>query len=79
MIYKSLLSIDVKGSLVDINKGLPVGLHNLQDLSPHGRVLGEDSGVVCGKGDSTLTAVIDDLYCADKTLDLLVVGVALPV
>ena len=78
MIFKSLLSINVKGGLLDINKGLPVSLHHLDDLLPHVTVLGEDLGVVCSEGDGPLTAVIDNLDCADKGLDLLVVRASLP-
>ena len=35
-------SLFVKGGLVDIDKGLPVGLHHLEDIPPHGAVLSED-------------------------------------
>ena len=57
--FRSLF--DVKSVLVAVNKGLPVGLHHLEDLAPHCAVLGQDPGVVCGQGNGPLAAVIDSM------------------
>ena len=46
--FRSLF--DVKSGLVAVNKGLPVGLHHLEDPSPHCAVLGQDPGIVCVQG-----------------------------
>ena len=35
-------SLFVKGGLGDVNEGLPVGLHHLEDIPPHVAVLCED-------------------------------------
>ena len=63
-------SLFVKGSLVDINEGLSVCLDDLQDLSAHGAVLCKDLGIVCGQGNGPLTAIVDHLDCAHKSLHL---------